>query len=172
MIKHLITFLAFFYLSGVFGQNKSSIEFVIKNVGINVDGHFNNFEIKAIFNSSNTLTSVNGEIEVASLETGIESRDEHLLKEDYFNTPEYPKISLRSFKIIKNSSVDYTVKARLSIKKTTKEITIPISVETLNKHWKLQSNFEINRKDYDVGGGSFVLSKTVKIKVIHYQPIK
>jgi polyisoprenoid-binding protein YceI len=172
MIKTFITFLAFFYLTCVCGQDKSSVEFIIKNVGINVDGHFNNFQIKAAFNSSNTLTSVNGEIEVASLETGIESRDEHLLKEDYFDSEDYPKISLRSYKITKNSITDYTVKAKLSIKKTTKEITIPISVEILNKQWKVQSNFEINRKDFDVGGGSFVLGKTVKVKVLHYQPIE
>jgi hypothetical protein len=30
-------------------------------------------------------------------------------------------------------------------------------------------DFEINRRDYDVGGGSFILGKTVKINVKHYQ---
>ena len=63
----------------------ASIDFVIKNLGINVDGHFNTFTITTTFDSENSLKSVSGEIEVKSIKTGIKSRDEHLLEEDYFH---------------------------------------------------------------------------------------
>jgi polyisoprenoid-binding protein YceI len=172
MLRYLLLLVTFCWLVCGFTQTDASISFVIKNVGINVDGHFNTFEIKAVFDSAGNLSSVRGNIEVASIETGIESRDEHLLKDDYFNVKEYPNISLKSYNVKKKTNADYAVEATVSIKGITKNITIPIRVEPVSNQWKLQSNFEINRRDFDVGGSSFVLSKTVKINVIHYQRIK
>jgi uncharacterized protein (UPF0303 family) len=36
---------------------------------------------------------------------------------------------------------------------------------------KITSNFEINRKDFHVVGGGFILGKTVKIAVVHVEKI-
>jgi polyisoprenoid-binding protein YceI len=172
MLRVIFTFCALFWIVFGFAQKDSSIEFVIKNLGINVDGHFNKFEIKTDFDASTNLTFVAGEIYVSSIETGIESRDEHLLKDDYFDAKNYPKISLKSNAITKKGLSDYQVSAILTIKDISKEIKVPIRVETLNDTYKVESSFEINRKDFDIGGSSFVMSKTVKIKVLHFESIE
>ncbi|WP_111683257.1 YceI family protein [Winogradskyella tangerina] len=152
-----------------FAQNASSISFVIKNLGVNVDGHFNTFEIDANFDNNSELTELTGKITVSSIETGIDSRDEHLLEEDYFDTENHKYITLKSKTITKTSNGNYTVNASLSIKGKTKSITIPVTVSNTGNSKKIVSSFEINRKDFKVGGGSFVMSKTVKIEVIHFQ---
>ncbi len=152
-------------------QNNSSIDFVIKNLGVNVDGHFNTFSITVNFDSENRLENITGIIDANSIETGIDSRDEHLLEEDYFDTASHKYISLRSNTISKKSDSEYSIEADLTIKGKTKQITIPLTVQNVGNNYKITSSFEINRRDFDVGGGSFVMSKTVKIKVIHYQEI-
>ncbi len=152
-------------------QDTSSIDFIIKNLGVNVDGHFNSFSITAKFDASNTLESISGEISVKSIETGIDSRDEHLLKDDYFNATKFPKIVLKSIEIIDKAPDKYTVKANLTIKGKTKQISIPIIVSDTDSKRKLISEFEINRRDFDVGGGSLVMSKTVKIKVVYIEEL-
>ncbi len=160
-----------FCVSFGFSQNSSSINFVIKNVGINVDGDFKTFTINTDFDTNGTLNSVSGEITVASIITGIDSRDEHLLEEDYFDSENHKFIILQSTSISKKGDNSYTVKANLSIKGTTKAVNVAVKVVKANDKYEVTSNFEIDRKDFKVGGSSFVMSNTVKIKVIHYQKL-
>lgn len=172
-MKRLFCFLLLlcFCVAFAFAQNNSSVNFVIKNIGINVDGDFKTFTINTDFDTNGTLNSVAGKITVASLVTGMESRDEHLLEEDYFDSENHKFIILQSTSIGKKEDNNYTVKANLSIKGITKVVNVTVNVLKTNGKYKVTSNFEINRKDFDVGGSSFVMSNTVKINVIHYQKL-
>lgn len=149
---------------------ESSIDFVIKNVGINVDGHFNTFTIRANISEKGKLESITSTIDVKSIETGIDSRDEHILKDDYFDAEKHKSIALKSTKINQLDTDSFEVVANLTIKGKTKTITLPVSLQKLESQYKITSYFEINRKDFDVGS-SFVLGKTVKISVVHYQDL-
>lgn len=169
MKRYLLPFIFFCVFSFGFSQNNSSIDFEIKNLGINVDGHFNTFTIKTKFNSEAELIAISSKIEAVSIKTGIDSRDEHLLEEDYFDTENHKYIQLKSTNVKKSTSDSYIVKANLTIKGTIKAIEIKVTVDKGSDNYKIKSSFEINRKDFDVGGGSFVMSKTVKINVIHYE---
>ncbi|MFD1062644.1 YceI family protein [Winogradskyella litorisediminis] len=162
-----ITFFLWFSFIG-FSQN-SSIDFEIRNLGINVDGFFKKFSITTKFDASNNLKNFSGEITVNSIETGIESRDEHLLEEDYFYTKNYPKIFLESKEISKKSEGNYNVKAILKIKDKTKQINFPVKTIITKDSRKITAYFEINRRDFNVGGGSLVMSKTVKVSVVHIE---
>lgn len=154
-----------------FSQSKSSVEFVIRNVGIGVDGHFNTFTIHADLNNQDELLSVKGKINVASIQTGIESRDEHLLKADYFDVENHEYITFQSESISKTSKNKYLATIKLTVKGKTKEIKLPIEVSKSSDIYKISSYFEINRVDFGVGGGSLVMSKTVKINVLYYQKL-
>jgi len=168
-MKTRLIFIGLVCLS-LFGfAQKTSVDFEIKNLGVTVDGHFNTFTIDAELDSTGELISISGKILVSSIKTGIESRDEHLLEEDYFNTEKFKYILLESTSINKSTNSSYNIKANLTIKGKTKAINIKVTVDKSTDFCKVMSNFEINRKDFDVGGGSFVMSKTVKINVIHYQ---
>lgn len=151
-----------------FSQDKSNVEFVIRNVGIGVDGHFNTFNIETKFDDAGRLLNIKGEIKVASIETGIESRDKHLLKEAYFDVENYDTITLVSKKINIKSANLYHVTATLTIKGKTKVIPITLKLEKINNRYKLVSNFDIDRSYFNVGGRSFVMSNTVEINVVHY----
>lgn len=160
------------FISIGFSQNTSTIDFFIKNLGITVDGHFNRFSVSTKFNDANSeLETISGSITVASIKTGIETRDEHLLNEDYFNAEKHKYITLESTSINKKTENTYAVTAKLSIKGITKEITLNVDVDKTNEGYKIMSTFDLDRRDYKVGGGSFILSKTVKISVIHYHKL-
>ena len=139
---------------------ESSINFMIKNFGVNVDGHFEVNSISAKFNAS---------LEVKSITTGMQSRDKHLLEEDYFNVGKFTEIVFETVDIKKESAQSYILTANLYIKGIKKKISIPIYVEQATNSHLIKSDFEINRKDFDVGKGSLVLGKTVKISVKHVQ---
>ena len=172
MRTRLLSFFILCFSISAFAQNSSSIDFVIKNLGFNVDGHFNTFSIDAKFNDNTAeLESISGSIAVTSIKTGIDNRDEHLLEEDYFNVEKYKEITLKSESVTKVSDSEYKVKANLKIKGITKQISIKVDVIKINGKYKITSDFKINRRDFNVGGSSFVMSNTVKISVVHYQDL-
>ncbi|MCP5064744.1 MAG: YceI family protein [Ignavibacteriae bacterium] len=148
-------------------KTETSVNFKIKNFGVNVDGHFETISISTLFNSENELTDILATVEVESITTGMESRDNHILKEDFFYVKKHKNIVLETINIKKESLENYLVTANLTIKNRSKQITILIQVKKTGEGFVLTSNFEINRIDYSVGGSSLVLGKTVKISVKH-----
>lgn len=146
-------------------KETSKIEFKIKNFGVNVDGYFQTISISPVFNSEYDLTDLSAIIKVSSIKTGMESRDAHILKDDFFDEPNHKTISFKSLQIERVSKNTFQVDAKLTIKGITKKISIPISLNTNNDEVRITSEFEINRLDYDVGSRSLILSKTVRISV-------
>lgn len=149
-------------------KEKTNITFKIKNFGVNVDGYFSDINIETNFNSDHLAQSyIHATIAVISISTGIEGRDKHILKEDYFDEPNHKFIRLKSTKVEKRSDGSFLLLADLTIKGITKQLEVPLSVDETDNSIKITSKFMVNRKDYKVGGGSFILSKKVKIQVIY-----
>lgn len=155
-----------FLTHSMWSQN-TQISFVIKNFGIDVDGAFSKSKVSLGQDSLGNITDIKGEVLVATIETGITKRDKHLLEKDYFDALKYPQILLESTSVKPLGNNAYQINAELSIKGTTKSITIRGRRITEGGRETFQSEFEINRRDFDVGGGGF-LGKTVTVKVVHF----
>jgi len=172
MIKQLVVGIIFSLALTTSAQewNQDNLEtnvvFTIKNFGLNVDGNFNDVKINTNFNTDQLTESyLNAEILVKSISTGIESRDNHILKKAYFDLENYKKIRLKSIKIEKKDSQKFSLNASLTIKGITKNIVVPLEIVQNEKTVTILANFTINRKDFKVSGGGFVLSNEVKINV-------
>jgi len=62
----------------------TSVSFSVRHLGINnVKGKFKQFE-GALVLEGNTLTEASGTIQVQSVDTGVEKRDNHLRTADFF----------------------------------------------------------------------------------------
>ena len=147
-------------------NNKTSVLFKIKNFGLTVDGGFKTSIIKTNLDTKDLSNSyINATIIVNSIFTGIEARDKHLLETDYFDTLNYEKIILKSSKLTKDANGNITLFAKLSIKGITKEMEIPLDVFEDNSMLTLKASMLVNRKNFNVGGRSILLSNNVKIKV-------
>lgn len=79
-------------------SDHSCAAFAIRHMMIaSVRGQFNKIRGTIEFDPADTShTSVEVEIDVASVYTGIKKRDEHLLTEDFFDQPKYPVIVFKS----------------------------------------------------------------------------
>lgn len=146
----------------------SQVEFKIKNLGLNVDGSFSEVKIDAHIEENNLDSSfINSEIVVNSIDTGMESRDAHILKVDFFDEPNYKTISFKSYKIKRISNNSFQVDAYLTIKDITKNVRFPFFLTKQDDKVTITSEFEINRIDFGVGGRNLVLGKKVEINVNH-----
>ncbi len=154
--------------TGVFAQTKwkvtkADVKFKIRNAGINVSGSFEGFKGKIIFSPDNLAGSrLIGIIQTATINTGIKGRDRHLRKEDFFHAIKYPVIKMKSTKIAKEGS-KYVAYFDLTIKGVTKKVKVPFTYTKSGNSGTFNAYFEINRRDFGVGGKSLIMSKTAKI---------
>ena len=142
----------------------SSITFKIKNAGIGVDGSFKGFQGTVDFNPDNLETSkFDVSVEAKTIDTDNGTRDNHLIEEEYFGVEKHPKISMKSTKIEKISDGKYKATFNLTLKGTTKAVSFPFSYSKTSTGYKLNGSFEIDRRDFKVGGSSWILSDDVKV---------
>ncbi|KGL62462.1 YceI family protein [Polaribacter sp. Hel1_85] len=145
---------------------ETSINFKIKNFGINVAGVFNVYEFSSNFDAANLKDSfMNAIISVKSITTNTNAIDKHLLKSDFFDVENHPKIIYKSTEIEKKDGSKYIIKGFLNIKGIKKRIETPIEIKEKGGKFVFSANFTLNRKDFDVGGSSLVLSKKVNVKM-------
>lgn len=146
--------------------SKGTIVFKIKNAGITVDGSVGNLTGSVTFApDSLSASSLKASVEVSTLETGIESRDEHLMDEDYFYVEKYPRITMESVKIEPRSATQFQGTFRLTIRDHTETVRFPFTFRKTGQGSAFDGEFEINRLDFGVGGKSFLLSNTVKVSL-------
>jgi polyisoprenoid-binding protein YceI len=147
-------------------NNRTTVLFKIKNLGLTVDGGFKTIDIKTNLDTKDLSNSyISATIIVNSIFTGIEARDEHLLETDYFDAVNHKKIILKSSKFTKDINGNITLFGKLSIKGIIEEMEIPLEVFEDSSTIVLKASMMVNRKNFSVGGRSILLSSNVKIQV-------
>ncbi len=145
---------------------KSSVKFYIKNSGMEIEGEIGGIEGDILFqpgdlkNASFSVTA-----NPATINTGIDIRDKNLQEEAYFNTRQYPQISIQSKQVLAQGNGRYLMKATLIIKGIHKDIQIPFSATVQDDGLLFTGECRINRLDYKIGTGSVVLSDTILIRL-------
>lgn len=165
----LSLFLALIWSNSVLAQNwdvKSVVvSFRIKNAGLAVKGSFSGFKGSVAFNPANvSAAELKGTVDVGTIETGINMRNNHLKKAEYFDAEKFPVISMVSKKITK-AEKGYSGQFDLKIKGVTKQITIPLTFTDQGKSAVLNSSFDINRLDFGVGSKGMVMSSTATVEI-------
>jgi len=148
-------------------DDESRITFKIKNFGATAEGSFKGLQGKIQFdpvNLSKALFDVS--IDANTISTGIGLRDNHLRKKEYFDVKSYPRIRFISSHILSSSKPgEFIITGNLTIKDITKEISFPFTYSHDNV---FKGQFQIDRRDYGVGGNSISLADelTVHLNVI------
>lgn len=143
--------------------SKSKVAFKIKNAGINVNGTFDSFECVIQYNpKAHAPSAISGTIQVSAINTGIEARDKHLRKEEFFDVEKYPTITFESTQILKTSS-GFEADGNLMIKGVKKAVKIPFTYTGSDAGGVFEGTLTLNRRDYAVGGSSVTMSDEVEI---------
>ena len=147
----------------------STIAFEIKNFGFNSKGSFSGLEGKITWDPKDpSKAAFDVSINAASVNTDNETRDNHLRKESYFDVEKYPRIRLVSTGVSgPDNTGHYTFNGKLTMKNTTKDISFPFIATPMADDVIFKGGFTINRRDFDVGGGSTLSNNlTVSLTVL------
>lgn len=146
-------------------DHASSVTFKVKNLGVNTGGRISGLKGKIVFNAANPLNgSFEASAELSTLNTGIDMRDDHLKKEEYFDLGNFPQIQLVSERVGGSNKKDtWFFYGKLTIKGVTQAISFPFTAVAEAGGYRFNGSFKINRRDFKVGGKSLTLSDEVTV---------
>ncbi len=159
----------------------SSIEFSVKHMMITtVRGRFRDFTVEVLTDDEIPDNSyVTAEIDVASIDTGVADRDNHLRSADFFNVEKHPKIRFRSRQVngaMKKEGDRFRVIGDLTICTTTIEVELDASFDGRgtdpwgNERVGFSAAGEIDRRDWGlrwnqvIETGGVLVANAVKIQ--------
>ena len=168
--------------STLFAQNTwkadpmhSKLTFGITHLGIaDVDGLFKSFEVTAIASKADFSDAVfELVVNVTSINTEVEMRDNHLRSADFFEVEKYPTMNFKSSAVKKVGENKYQLSGNLTLHGITKPVTMDLwyrgtTVHPMSKATiaGFQITGAINRSDFGFGAKfpAPMLSDKVTIK--------
>ncbi|MDA8099492.1 MAG: YceI family protein [Nitrospiraceae bacterium] len=140
--------------------------FAIRHLGIaHVRGMFNKLSGCVYYDAADiSRSTVEAEIDVTSLSTGIKKRDDHVLSDEMLDAARYPTITFKSTKVIPAAGGKVKVQGELTIHGVTKPAVLEVEYFGPVKSpfgGEVSLGFTartmVNRKDFGVNWGDDVL---------------
>jgi len=157
----------------------TTVGFAITHMVINtVHGRFKDVagSVTVDPDASNALMSAQATIQVASVDTGIDKRDNHLRSPDFFDAQKYPTITFVSKRVDAQGGQPVLV-GDFTMHGVTKELSLPITLKgPIKDPWGnlrigISATGSLNRKDYGVSwnktmdAGGLMLGEDVQIQI-------
>lgn len=153
----------------------STVGFTARHLMITkVHGTFKTFSGTITVGANPLQSSVEATVEMVSVHTGDDGRDNHLRTGDFFETDRFPTMTLKSTGVTASGG-DYVMATDLTIKGVTKPVSFNLEFEGVSKDpWGntkagFTASAEINRKDWGLEynavleTGGVVIGEKIKI---------
>lgn len=160
-------------------SSHSTLEFSVKHMMISkVKGAFTDFDATVEADPTDlTDAKIEFTVNLNSIDTRNEDRDNHLRSNDFFDIENHPKMTFVATDIKKKSGDEYDVTGDLSIRGVTKPVTFELEMEGVHKDpWGnevagFSGSTKINRKDFGLvwntalETGGVLVGEEVKINI-------
>ena len=139
-------------------KSHSAIKFTVEHLVIaEVDGKFTSFDGTMEASKPDfTDAKISFTADVASVNTGNETRDNHLKADDFFNAEKFPKMTFTSTSFKKVGDKKYQLSGNLTIRDVTKPVVFEVTHGgTVKDPWGntkagFKATAKINRFDYNL----------------------
>ena len=154
-----------------FDANHSDAHFSVKHMGITiVPGDFPKLSGTAQIDDQDiSKSTVTATIDVATLTTRVERRDNDLRSPNWFDVAKYPTMTFQSTKIVKTGDGTAKMTGNLTIHGVTKEVTFDVTGLTSpittpqGMHRGVSASTKIDRREFGVGTDSPIVGNDVNI---------
>jgi polyisoprenoid-binding protein YceI len=146
----------------------STAEFAVTHLEVSdVEGTFNKIAGSATIDDADLSKShVTASIDMRSVDTGIQMRDDDLKSNDFFNVPAFPTMTFQSTKIWKTGDATAKMTGNLTLHGVTKEVTFDVKLPTppaAADRRTAEATTTISRKSFAVGPDSTLIGDDVSI---------
>jgi polyisoprenoid-binding protein YceI len=151
----------------------SSVGFGIRHFFSKVPGSFTKFEGNIVVDQANLENStVEATIDIGSVSTANEKRDNHLRSPDFFDAAKFPTITFKSRSWKKTADDTYDVTGDLTLKGVTKEVVLKVKslgfgpgMRPGSKLSGWEASTTLKRADFGVTGYEKVLGEDVDVHI-------
>ena len=156
----------------------STIGFVARHAMVTkTRGKFDEFEGTITVAENIADSKAEATIKATSINTGNEDRDEHVKGDDFFSVEQYPELTFSATSFDVDETGNGTVTGDLTIKGTTKLVTLNVEAEGLaedpfgNTRFGFEATTKINRTDFGIDfnaplkTGGVLVSEEIKIEL-------
>jgi polyisoprenoid-binding protein YceI len=157
----------------------SEIGFVARHlIGTKVRGRFTAFDGTFTVADDPERSALEATVDAASIQTGVEMRDNHLRTNDFLDVPTYPTIALKSTGLTKVSDTEWELATELTMRGVTKPVVFDLEYHGTGPGLQPDSEVvgfsasaEIDRRDWGVSfngvldGGAIVVGNKVRIEL-------
>ena len=106
----------------------SEVSFVVRHMMVSkVRGRFDKFEGTIITAPDPLASSVSADVDLSSVNTGNETRDNHIRSEDFFHTEKHPTMTFRSTGLRPDGD-DFLLDGDLTLRDVTRPVTFKLEV--------------------------------------------
>ena len=146
----------------------TNVQFTVTKLGFaDVTGHFREFNADIQYDPSRLEQSVvRWRVRVGSVETGERDRDQAIQSQDYFAAAQFPELTFESREVRSAGDRRLNVTGDISIRGVTRSITVPVVIREDNGRRTFVTDFELDRYDFNVRGGSVMsrlIGRTVRV---------
>lgn len=156
----------------------STIGFTVRHGGVSkTRGKFDVIAGSATLGDTFESLSVTTTADPKTINTGNETRDEHLKSGDFFQTEEHPEIVFKSTAVEDFDGSEFTLKGELTLLGVTKEVVFDAEFLGANEDPNgnqitgVSATAKINRKDFGMSfnatmpGGDLMVSDKVNLEI-------
>lgn len=150
----------------------SEVAFSVRHLMVSkTRGRFTSYDVTLVTGEDPLDSTVTATIDLASIHTGFEMRDNHLRSADYFEIEKYPTMSYRSTGV-RQSDDGWTVDGELTLHGITRQVPMALEVNGFGpdpfggQRAGFSATAQINRRDFGIdlttpldGGGVAVGDK-------------
>jgi polyisoprenoid-binding protein YceI len=162
----------------VLDASHSHVGFAIRHLMVSkVRGQFTKFSGTLTVGEDPADSSVEVEVELASIDTNDEKRDAHLRSEDFFNTDVHRAMTFRSTSVRRGSGDAWIMSGHLTLNDVTRPIDLEVTYEGSatspwgNRSIGFSATGKLNREDFGVNwnqaleAGGFLVGKDVNLEI-------
>jgi polyisoprenoid-binding protein YceI len=155
----------------------SEVGFSVRHMMVSkVRGRFSKFSGEIVTADDPTQSSVTAEIDLSSISTGQEQRDEHIRSADFFEVETYPTMTYKSTGI-RVEDGEYVLEGELTLKGVTRSVPLHLEPNGFgpDPFGGVRAGFtatgEINRRDFNVkfdapmANGGVVVSDKIQLQL-------
>lgn len=148
----------------------SALKFQFKQAGADSQGRFRKFGVVLRFSDGNLDASkLEVTVDVNTIDTGDEERDDTLRGPELFNVAKFPQASFSASKISRVAAGRYEATGTLTIRDVARTVRVPFAFRTANEQGVsagyMTGRVTINRLDFGVGQGEWKATDQVANEV-------
>lgn len=166
---------------GTYAIDKAHTEvgFVARHlIGTKVRGRFGEFDGTIVIADPVEDSSVEAEVDAASIDTNVGMRDDHLRTNDFLDVPNHPTLTLKSTGLTRESDTEWRLATDLTVRGVTRPVVFELEfhgagpgMQPGSEVFGISAHAEIDRRDFGVAfngvleGGNIVVGNKVRIEL-------